>query len=226
MKFENLLPVFAPTPAGLVIAIRLYQEILVAVGFENGYWQIIAGIGALVGCIGMIGTEMYAYKQAGLAIADGKVGAALAAFAMAVICSGFVIWAIGTSSNTRPLVSAVIVAIAAYVVLAIKGFVQRKVEIVEGVKTDEQAQRDYDFKMEKQKTSQAQAAARAAKASALSTGRVSTVQIKKVDKLDSRKAQKVKAAWASNPEASDREIARLCEVSPMTAGKYRLEAVK
>lgn len=224
MKLETLLPIAAPTPAGLVIAIRLYQEILAAVGTHDIVWQVIATIGAGVGCIGMIGAEMYAYKQAGLALAERQVGAAIAALVAALVCSSLIVWSIGTGDNTRPLISAVIVAIAAYVVLALRDFLARK----KSIKQDQYARVDEQNKqvlaLEKQKTNQANAAARLAK---VQGGQVLAVQAihEQRERVNSRafppeKISEIRAYRQANPNAPVRQVAAACGVSVGSAAKY------
>jgi len=224
MKFETLLPIFAPAPAGLVIAIRLYQEILAAVGVNDVFWQGIAAVGATVGMVGMIGAEMYAYKQAGIAIAERQVGAAVVAFVAAVVCSTLIIWAIGTGANTRPLIVAVIIAIAAYVVLAVRDFMARKKAIKQDQAARVDAQNGQVLELEKQKTKQANAAARLAKAQG-GAAVVRPVSIEHTEQvLDEKTLSHARIFFTANPKASARAWLKSdgCPVkSPETASKYR-----
>lgn len=128
--FENLLPFLAPTPAGMVVGIRMYQEIIAAIGPEAlaswPEWSFIAAFGAVAGCVAMVGAEMTAYKYAGIGLADGDKIAAVVSVVAGLICSGLFIFAVATSDNARPLVSAVIVGIALFVAQATRDYLARR----------------------------------------------------------------------------------------------------
>jgi hypothetical protein len=120
MKFENILPIIAPAPPAVVIGIRLYEEIIHASSLD---WWPVASLAAFLGMVGIIGAEMYSYKQAAIAFAEGERNPAILAFLGGLLCSGLVIYAIYTSENSKPLVTAVIVAIVGYVVKAITDYI-------------------------------------------------------------------------------------------------------
>lgn len=220
MKIDTLLPIFAPAPAGLVIAIRLNQEILVAVGIVTPAWQLIAGTVALIGCVGMIGAEMFAYKQAGLAIAERQAWAAIGAFVAALMCSGLVIWAIGTSENTRPLISSVVIAIMAYIILALRDFRNRKREIRQDSYDRVDKQKQDEITLEKLRNNRANAAVRLAKA-----GQPAPVQAVRVNSnvnsaFTPQKIAEIREYQANNPTAGVRQVAAACGVSVGSVAKY------
>ena len=221
MKFETFLPIFAPAPAGMVIAIRLYQEILSAVGTHDQPWPFLAGLCAIVGMIGMIGAEMYAYKQAGIAIAERQMAAAVVALLAAVVCSLLIIWAIGTGANTRPLIIAVIIAIAAYVVLAVKDYRVRKNAVRQDAIARVDTQNEQVLQLERQKTNQANAAVRLAKAGSAPVQAVRDVREQTNSRsLALEKVEEIRAYQTANPTKTVRDVSAACGVSVGSVQKY------
>ncbi len=197
MKFENVLPVIAPAPPAVVIGIRLYDEIIKA---SSPDWWIIASLAACLGMVGIIGAEMYSYKQAAIAFAEGERKPAILAFIGGLICSILVIFAIYTSENSRPLVTAVVVAIVAYIIKAISDYIattrkKRAQEYAQSVQIKNQdneadlRRRELDLQIERERRLQALADARRAKAETGQFRKVSDVSTGQPDSLDPDKLQ-------------------------------------
>jgi hypothetical protein len=239
MKFENLLPFFAPAPAGVVIGIRLYAEIMTAIGGTPSIiWQIIAFAAAFVGCMAMILAEMYSYKQAALALAEQEIGAAVLAFVLSLVCSGLIVYAVYTSEDSRPLISAVAIAIIAYAVTAIKDFRARKNQkkaqvyaqsVAETSKEtqNEAAQREYELKMAEIELAKERARARALK-NATANEQIQPFSERSVNKetpkeyhYDAEKLAQATRYMAEHRDASGNELARAFGWAQKTGQVYK-----
>jgi hypothetical protein len=214
MKLENLIPIFAPMPPAVVIGLQLYDEVMVAA--HDPAWAWLATIAAVLGTVGTIGAEMFAYKYALQAWAEREKGAAAMAFGLALIVSALIVWAVWSSPDSRPLVVAVLVAIVAYIISAIRDYITAK-----RARREEQSDRQLAMLDEQRKLTNAQA--RLAKANGgvqsvhFSTGQNGQQAIKE----ESDKVRRVKAYWKGNPDASLRDCAAACECSPETARKWK-----
>lgn len=123
MNFERYIPVLAPMPPAVVIGMQLYKEVF-AVSDPWFWW--LAVIAAVLGTVGTIGAEMYAYRNALKAWGEGEKGAAVIAFLLALVVSGLIVWAVWRTDDSRPLVAAVMVAIVAYVINGIDEYMRTK----------------------------------------------------------------------------------------------------
>ena len=213
MKFENWIPIFAPMPPAVVIGLQLYDEVMRAAHSPEWWW--LASIAAVLGVVGTIGAEMLSYKYALQAWAERERGAAALAFGLALIVSGLIIWAVWRTDDSRPLVVAVLVAIVAYVVSAIRQYIDTK-----RARREENTDRQLKVMDEQRKLVNAQA--RLAKAGGhpvqMSNGQNGqTGQITQ----ESEKVKRVKEYWKANPKASLRDCAKACECSPETARKWK-----
>lgn len=230
MKFDAFLPVAAPAPAGLVIGIHLYKEVIAALGVIPadyfGWVSLVVGVFAALGCVGMIGVEMTAYKQAGIALAEKQQGAAIIAAVAGVVCSLLIIWAIWTSDSARPLVVSVIISIAGYVALSARDFLARRRGVAQTVTIADDKDKNHELEMEKQKTNQARAAARAAQAGSVRAVRdVTRTDEQPREQTNSRalpteKIAEIHAYQKEHPNAPVREVSAACGVSVGSVSKY------
>jgi hypothetical protein len=216
MSIEKYIPIFAPMPPAVVIGLQLYDEVMHAA--HDPAWWWLASIAAAFGVVGTIGAEMFAYKYALQAWAEREKGAALVAAALGLVVSGLIIWTVWRTDDSRPLVVAVLVAIAAYIVSAIKDFVEAK-----RANREEQTDRQVRLMDEQRKLTNAQA--RLAKAGgnvqSLSTGQNGqNGQTAKITEK-TEKVKRIEQYWKANPTASLRDCAAACECSPETARKWK-----
>jgi len=236
MNFEKFLPIAAPAPAGVVIAAQMYTEVYRALGspalpaaplsFSALPFVLVSGlalIGAVLGCVAMIGGEMLTYKYALTALADGEKKAAVLMGILAVLCTGLVIWTIYRSDDSRPLISAVAVSVVLYIMSATRDYLLRlKKNKAQGIFAA-QANKSHELSMEKERTKQAAAAARLAKAENVHpVSSVSTEQNEQA--LDEKTLESARAFFSANPKASARAWLKSdgCPVkSPETASKYK-----
>jgi hypothetical protein len=159
MKFENLIPIFAPAPPAVIIGLQLYDEVIKAAHAE---WWWLAGIAAILGMVGTIGAEMLSYKEALRALAEREIGAALTALAGGVITSGLIIWTIWRTDDSRPLVMAVVVAIVAYLIAGVRTYTDGKRSRRQGAQDNSIRQIEAQTALEKERAKIAAAEARRA----------------------------------------------------------------
>lgn len=234
MKIDALLPMAAPAPAGFIVGVQLYKSTLDAIGTISPEWSTpihtAAAIFAIGGCVGMIGVEMVAYKQAGLAFAEKQAGAAVVALTAGVICSALVVWAVSTGNKPQAVIASVIVSIAGYIALAARDFLARRRGVAAALTADANAANQFALDLEKEKTKQAAAAARYAKASAAPVRDVrdSTRTDEQEEKVNSRalgveKIAEIRAYQIANPTKTVREVATACGVSLGSVSKYGVQ---
>ena len=230
MKLDAMLPIAAPAPAGLIIGIHLYKETLSQVGQVPSEWgwfvSSMAFIFAAAGCVGMIGAEITAYKQAGIALAENQKGAAVIAVLAGFVCSAFVIWAVWTGDSARAVVGSVIVSIMGYVALASRDFLARRRGVMQNTETSADKDKAFTLAMEKQKTAQEQAAARKAKAESVQAAPVQAVHANKtVNKaFTPEKIAEIREYQAAHPNDGVREVAAACGVSVGSVVKYGIKS--
>jgi hypothetical protein len=228
LKLESLIPVAAPAPVGVVMGVRLYHEIITAIGADvSPIWEYVAGFFAVVGCVAVIGAEMNAYKYAGKALAEKEPGAAGVSILIGLALSvaiGFAIW---SSADSRPLVVALLAAIGAYAVDGVRNYVIRKGE----KKAESQAtQADgmaYSLRMKELETKQALANARTAKAQASANTAHAVRDVRSnyeqreqdARALSPDKIAEIRAAWQV-PGSTVRSVAASCGVGSTSAAKY------
>jgi hypothetical protein len=168
MKLDALLPMAAPAPAGLIIGVQLYKSTIDTIGGISPEWStpvhVFAGLFAAAGCVGMIGAEITAYKQAGIALAENQKGAALISVLAGIVCSALVIWAVWTGDSARAVVGSVIISIMGYIALASRDFLARRRGVAQGAEVSADKDKAFALAMTKEQTKQAAAAARLAKA--------------------------------------------------------------
>jgi hypothetical protein len=216
MKFENLIPIFAPMPPAVVIGLQLYDEVMVAA--HDPAWAWLATVAAVLGTVGTIGAEMFAYKYALQAWAEREKGAAALAFVLALIVSSLIVWAVWSTPDSRPLVVAVLVAIVAYVIKAIRDYIEAKRN-----RREEQADRQIRVMDEQRKLTNAQA--RLAKAEQGVPAAVRPVREQPrtaQNRLDPVLLARVGDYLKAHPGAGPRELQRELGIkSSSTAAKYR-----
>jgi len=222
MKLESIIPIIAPAPPAVVIALQLYDEVQKAT--NNPDWWALAALAAVLGMVGTIGAEMLAYKKALQALAERELAAALVALVGALVVSGLIVWAIWRSEDSRPLVVAVLVSIVGYLIGAIGDYLNGKKARRQSSVDNSLAQTKAQAELEQARAKRAAAEARRAKFES-GTGRVSSVSTGQMDTeavdLDPDLLAKARAFFDANPEASARAFAAHAEVSPTTASKYK-----
>lgn len=119
MKIETFFPYAAGSPPAVVLGVNLYAAIINAAGSQ--FWWLALPV-AFLGVIGMIATEVYTYQMAAEALAMKAWGAFLLALLGAAVCTGFVMFGVYSGANTRALISNTAIAIAAYLALVIKRY--------------------------------------------------------------------------------------------------------
>lgn len=231
MKLESLIPIAAPAPVGVVMGVKLYTEIINALGGNvTPIWQYIAGFFAIIGCVAVIGAEMSAYKYAGKALADKEPGAAGVSILIGLALSFAIGLAIWSSADSRPLIVALLAAIGAYAVDAVRNYVTRKAEKRNESQATQAQGMDYALRMKELETQQAKANARAARAQAIaSTANTVRPVRQRTDeqekKLDAARLAAVRAYIADkvskNEKYTIREVAQACGIpSSSTASDY------
>lgn len=238
MNIEKYLPIAAPAPAGVVIAAQMYAEVYKALGAPTvpvvifspsgavfGAVLFLAFVGAALGCIAMIGGEMLTYKYALIALADGEKKAALLMGALALVCTGLVIWSVYRSDDSRPLISAVAVSVILYVASATRDYLLRRKQNKAQINHAVLADKSHELNIEKERTKQVAAAARLAKAQGGGVQSVSNGHAgQNPPPLDAVTLEAARAYFSANPTHSAREWLKSpdCPVkSPTTASTYK-----
>jgi len=219
MKLENILPIAAPAPPALVMGALLYKEIIAALSPD---WWHVAFIAAALGVVGMIGAEMYSYKQAAIAFAEGEQGATVAALIGGLITSALIVFAIWNSGeNARPLIASVIIAIVAYMVLSVRDYLARKRGQARQTQDAELATIGATIRLTNAQARLAKAGGGVQLSSPRNGQNGQTGQPRIV--ADSPKVAAIKSFWRDNPNASLRDCAAACNCSPETARKWKAE---
>lgn len=222
------LTIAAPAPAAVVIGIRLYQQVVAA---SSSDWWLVAGITAVIGCVGTMGIEITTYEMAGKAFAQREFKAAFLAVLLAITCSALVVYAVWSGDNSRSLVTVIVVSIIGYVTKSIYDYLQsRKKEnaqaYAQGVQlqvsqtNNQVALLQAQAALEHEKTLQARADARKAKAE---QGAVRSVRqrTKPNRELDAERLALFAASYKKHPEWTIRQHGAACGVaSSDTASRY------
>ena len=237
MKIDTLLPIAAPAPAGLIIGVQLFKATINTVGVVSAEWMPFvygaSGLFAAIGCAGMIGAEIVAYKQAGVAFAEKQTGAALISLVAGVVCSVLVIWAVSTGNKPQAVIASVVVSIAGYIALAARDFLARRRGVVATVTADKNSDNQFTLDLEKEKTKQAAAAARYAKASAAAPVRVVRDETRTDEQqpervnpraLSAEKQAEIRAYQIAHPTATVRDVSAACRVSVGSVDKYGIHS--
>jgi len=225
MKPENLLPIAAPAPPAVIMGIMLYNEII---GASSPAWWAIAGIASLLGVVGMIGVEMYSYKQTMIAFARRETPAMIAALLGALLTSGLIIAAIYRSENSRPLVASVLIAIVGYIALSVRDYMATRQQAQNEHVAEANRETDNQIRLLDAQRRLTNAEARRGK---VSSGRpvLSTGQTGQTGQLDKAILKIARDWFAAHPGASARDWLRdpSCPVkSPTTASNYKKAVAK
>lgn len=161
MNFEKWIPIIAPAPPAVVIALQLYDEIM---QIAHPDWWLLGAFAATLGMVGTIGAEMLAYKQALKALAEREIVPFIIALVGALTVSALVVWAVWRTDDSRPLVVSVIVAIVGYSVAASNDYLTQKKSRRQEQSDKSLAQTQALTELEKQRAKIAAADARKAKA--------------------------------------------------------------
>lgn len=230
---RNFLTIAAPTPAAVVIAIRLYQQVIDA---SSPDWWVVATFAAVIGCVGTVGIEITTYEMAGKAFAQREFKAASLAVILALICSALVVYAVWSGDNSRSLVTVIVVGIVGYIAKAIYDYLigrqkanaqahAQAVQIQSSQANNQVALLKAQAELEHEKTLQARAEARKAKAE---RGAVRPVRqrTKPNRELDAERLALFVASYKEHPEWTIRQHGAACGVaSSDTASRY-LSAAK
>jgi len=209
---------------------------MAAIGEQADYiagavWVFIAFCAALAGCVAMIGGEMYAYKQAALALSEREWGAATLSFVLALVCTGLVVYAVYTGESMKPLISAVAVSVIVYMVMAVRDYRfsrntfrakqhTQTVLNVAAARDDLEKERAYNLELERQKTAQVRAQARSG--AFASNGTPNTAHRAEKDPV---LLERVREYLAEHPNASIREIMGACGFRSTSTAKSYKDAV-
>jgi hypothetical protein len=220
MNIEKYIPILAPMPPAVVIGLQLYDEVMAAANHPDWWW--LATVAAFFGVVGTIGAEMIAYKYALQAWAEREKFAAFIAMMLGLFVSALIIWAVWRTDDSRPLVVAVLVAIAAYVVSAIRQYVEAK-----RARREEQTDRQVQLLNEQRKLTNAQA--RLAKAGHVVAPAVRAVREQdehQTNRLNAELLARVRAYLEQHPGASIRETGAACGIKSSSTAKKYIDAAR
>lgn len=190
MKIETFFPYAAGSPPAVVLGINLYAAIINAAGSQ--FWWLALPV-AFLGVAGMIATEVYTYQMAAEALAVRAWGAFILALLGAAVCTGFVMFGVYSGANTRALISNTAIAIAAYLALAIK----RYLNTIRNQKTETH---DHELETLTAKRLLTNAEARKAKAQAAQS---------KVAEENQKVSESFGTDWRRVPEVDRKKIAKM-----------------
>lgn len=226
MKLETFLPIAAPAPAGLIIGIRLYNATMNNIGaVPSEYFgpvTSLVGIVAALGCVGMIGAEITAYKQAGIALAENQKKAAGIALLAGVVCSALVVWAV-SGPKSEAVISAVVISIMGYIALASRDFLARRRGVVAQATDATDKGNAFVLALEQEKTKQKRAEARAAKVPNAPNVLPNTPNKKQT--FDLVLLNKVRTFLQSDPSASVRDVCAACGIKSTSTASAYMKAV-
>jgi hypothetical protein len=205
MNIERLMPIFAPAPPAIVLGLQLYNEIIRASGQE---WWLLATFAAVLGTVGTIGVEMLSYKNALKAWAEREIGAMIVALVAALVASTLIVWVIWRSEDSRPLVAAIAIAIAGYLSMAVRDYMDKKKALRDESSEKKNAAKDLEIKLAHELRLKASAEARRAKseASGVSGQPVRSVQRTTGQGLDKDKLEATINYLRAHPGATVRDL--------------------
>ena len=233
MDFMKFIPFGAGmAPAGIV-GLELYKGLSdAALPVFSAATPFVAAPVAVVGVAAMMAGEIWSYEKAFEAFARKEKGIGALSFAVGLVCSALVTYAIVNAEGSRAvMVSAVIVSVLIYVVGGIAKYLKTRED--DAKKALEQ--KKLNIESEKTAVNLARANARLAEASVrqaeaerlpVSTGQGVMSTGQKPKKFTPELLARVRAYYESNPNCSGREVAAALNVSHQTGVDYLKEAKK